>query len=129
MKLNAPVIITARLMAGLKVGADSYISIEYAGHNAEGRTVYRYFIDTPDFEFTGEDLKSGCGGGNIQEGLSSLLSFLGAAAETFSYNGHEGYDEEDNTFPVHVAEWADNHEDDISMLSIELEENKNLIEE
>lgn len=54
MKLNTPFLISARLLPALKV-ADAFISIEYAG-DAGGRQRYRYHIDTPSFEHTGDDL-------------------------------------------------------------------------
>lgn len=131
MKLNSPFIITSRLLAGLRVpahGSLSEISIEAIGSTSDGRTRYRYFIDTPEFNHSGQNLKSGCGGGSLQEGMESLLSFLGAAGEAYGYQMRTKR-ESDNSdlFPVNVMAWAYQNSDELSMLQCELEENKELI--
>jgi hypothetical protein len=126
MKLHAPFIITARLMAGLKIGG-GYISMGQGQRNSEGRTQYGVFIDLPDgSEHEITDLRSGCQGGDLQEGFASLLSFLGAAGESYGYKGMDG--ENSKLFPEPVTEWAYQNSDEISMLGIEIEETKNLIE-
>ena len=122
MKLLSPIIITPRLMAGLKIG-DSFVSIQDTGRNCEGRTIYRYHIDTPEFEYTNNDLRSDIYGGTLQEGLETLLAFLGACAES----GDDG--ENSDLFPINVREWANHHDDELAMLRIDLEENQNLITE
>lgn len=131
MKLNPPLIITSRLLPGLRVpahGSLTEISIEIAGDTRDGRTRYRYYIDSPDFEYTSDDLKSGCQGGDLQEGLSSLLSFLGAAAESCAYRLRTGRTgENEDLFPANVVEWAHRNSDELAMLACELEENRNLI--
>lgn len=114
MIIPQPFCITARLLPGIRV-ADVWISIETGPRNAEGRTCYTYHIDGA-VEHSAFDLFSGCQGGDWREGLCSLLSFLGAAAEA-----SEGSDNAD-LFPAHVMEWARNHEDDISLASCEAEE-------
>ena len=119
MKLHEPFIITARLLPGVKIG-DSFISIELAGETCEGRTRYRYHIDTPDFEHTSSDLKSGCGGGDLVQGMSSLLSFLGAAAEAYNRPDSDNAD----LFPPNVTEWAYQHSDETSRLQCEIEESE-----
>lgn len=133
MKLNAPIIITSRLLPGLRVpghGCLSEISIEIAGTTSDGRLRYRYFIDSPDFEYSNDDLKSGCGNGDLQSGLASLLSFLTAAAESLSYRLRTGRTgENEDLFPANVVEWAHLYSDELSMLQMELEENVNLIED
>ena len=91
------------------------------GVTGDGRTRYRYHIDLPGgFEHTGEDLKSGVGGGSLQEGFGSLLSFLGAAAE-----GGESAD----LFPPRVVKWAHENADEIAALGCEVEEKQGLIDE
>ena len=127
MKLQAPVIITPRLMPGVRV-ADSFVSIECDNYTRDGRQAYRYHIDTPTFEYSGGDLKSGVGNGTLQSGLASLLAFLGAAAEAYSYTMRTGR-ESDNSdlFPAHVTEWAYQHSDELSMIGCELDETPGLI--
>ena len=134
MKLNAPFIITARLLPGLKINSskfacnDSFLSIKFDGETSDGRARYRYYLDTPGFEFTSNDLKSGVGGGSLQEGMTSLLSFLSAAAESASYYMSTKVKGDNfDLFPGQVTQWAYNHSDELSMLSLELEETADLI--
>jgi len=134
-KLRAPFIITARLMAGLVIGGAT-ISLGYSnGLNA----YYRCFIDLPDGqEFEDSSLRPGACGGTLQQGFAALLSFLGAAAESYHHqmNGIDfplHLDEPDNNsslFPRPVTEWAYQNSDEISMLQLEIEESETpLIEE
>lgn len=131
MKLNPPFIITARLLPGLKVG-DGFISLEYDGESG-GRQRYRYHIDIPSGQFSDNELKSGHGGGDLQSGFESLLSFLSAAVESYRYRKcvYTG-DPDDNMhlFPKEVVEWAYQHDMEIQMLELEIGESHiQLIEE
>ena len=119
MIATSPIEITSRLLFGVRIG-HTEISITYATlQGKEGRERYRYYIDGGDVSYTSDDLQSGCQGGNLQEGLESLLSFLGACAE-----GGENAD----LFPPDVAEWAKSNSDEISMLAVELEEGEYITE-
>lgn len=124
MLIRNPCIITARLLPGARVG-NSTLSIEYGGISADGRQEYTVHIDTPDWEYTFDDLRSGVGGGSLQSGLESALSFFGAAAE--AYNRPQS--DNANIFPAHVMEWAYLNSDEINMLEYELEETPDVIEE
>jgi len=131
MILNSPIEISPRLLPCVRIG-NAIISITYSDKSdREGRTVYEYFIDTPEWEHTNDnDLKSGCQGGSLQSGLESLLSFLAACGESYGYRqrtGHEG--ENESLFPPNVAEWAYQNSDELGMLSIQLEEESDLIQE
>ncbi len=121
MKLLNPFIITPRLLPGVQIGK-AFISIELAGSNSEGRTKYLCHIDRPGKRsVTIDDLKSGCGGGSLQEGMESLLSFLGACAESYPMrHGERG--ENYDLFPPSIAEWAYYNSDEISMLQLEISE-------
>jgi hypothetical protein len=123
MKIKSPYIITARLLPGLKIGGD-FVSLEYDG-DAGGRQRYRYHIDIPAGSFSANDLKSGVGGGDLQEGFRSLLSFLGAAVESYRYRQcvYTGNPDDNMTlFPKEVVEWAYHHADTLQMLELEIEE-------
>lgn len=120
MTLHPPFQISSRLLPAVRVGND-WISIEFDGQS-EGRTRYRFYIDFGNQGYTANDLRSGVGGGSLQEGMCSLLSFLSACAESFMSKGDNC-----DLFPPHVAEWAFQNKDELSMLSCELEENQNLI--
>ena len=104
------------------------LSLSSLGRNGEGRTVYNYKIEGEGLKYSSRDLKSGCQGGNLKEGMESLLSFLGAAGESFSYSermGHDGMDgENSDMFPREITEWAANNSDELAMLGLELEESK-----
>lgn len=115
MTIHSPLIITARLLPGARLGG-AFISIEYAETTSGGRTRYRYFIDLPDgTEHSADDLCSGVGGGSLQRGLEDLLCFL--------------EDSDQELFPRKVCDWAYQHRDELGMLRLHLEENKKLIEE
>jgi hypothetical protein len=119
------------------------ITVTDVGNDMEGRTVWEYAIRFPNglsysvpdgdggfdaeqldpgYTYTARDLKSGCQGGSERDGMESLLSFLGAAAESYRY--HHGMAEDSNTdlFPEHICEWAYQHDGEISMAALDMEE-------
>jgi len=128
MKLTQPFSISSRLLPALTIGGAT-IQLEYAMREGrEGRTRYQWIIDLPDgTEHTGNDLQSGCQGGNLQEGFQSLLSFLAAAGESYRYKAMDG--ENSDLFPEPITLWASLNADEIGMASLELEETPGLIEE
>lgn len=121
MKLHSPFEISPRLLPGLRVGK-AWIQLTYSKRAGnEGRTRYQWTIDLPDgSEHSGDDLQSGCGGGSLQGGFESLLSFLSAAAESFRYRGGNG--ENADLFPAPVVQWAADNSDEISLLSLDVSE-------
>ncbi len=126
MLLKDPVQITPSLLSGVKIG-DAYVSIRYADRDGRnGRTRYRWEIVLPDGrEFSGDDLQSGCQGGDLRGGLESLLCFLGAFAEAQRYPGSENVD----LFPTELADWAQANADEFSMLESEITETPDCIQE
>jgi hypothetical protein len=127
MILRNPVCITPRLMAGVRVG-DSYVSIAYAGRNwRSGKQNFRYCIDIPGHEHEGTDLE---GHGGLQTNLAALLGFLSACGDSYAYSLSTGTPGENtDLFPPQVAEWCYQNLDELSLLSLELEETGELIEE
>lgn len=125
MKIRQPFIITSRLLPGIKIG-EATISIEYAHVTSDGRQAYRWFIDNENGhrqDFQGDKLRSGVGGGTLQEGLESLLGFLGAFADGIGYENRAGTESENSKlFPAGLADWATTNSDEISMLEYELQE-------
>lgn len=137
MQLTSPVIITSRLKAGVQIGK-STISIDYSDTvSFGGRTRYQYFLDLETdgerFEYSGEDIQSGCQGGNLQSGLESLLSFMEACGESYAYAMRKGIELSDSEngelFPADVAEWCYQNSDELSSLACELEETPDCIVE
>jgi len=127
MLLHNPVMISSRLMPAVKVG-DATISVELSGYHG-GRSVFTMYLDFADgTTFECSDLTSPRE--SLQEALASYLSFLSASAEAYSYQMSTGRSSENiDLFPPHVTEWAYQNSDELSILSIELEENVGLIEE
>ena len=129
MTLNSPFSISSCLLPALEIGG-AVIQLEYASRaGRDGRVRYRWTIDLPDgSSHSGDDLQSGCGGGSLQEGFESLLSFLSAAAESWRYAGSNG--ENSDLFPRPVVKWAAQNSDEIGMLECEIEESESdLIDE
>lgn len=117
MKLNHPFIIAPNLEAGLEIGG-AYITLQYGNRpHPEGRQRYEWTWFMGDKEESGDDLASGVGGGTLQQGFDSLLSFLSAFASARDPDG-----ENHDLFPQSMREWAEQNSDDIEVLQIELEE-------
>lgn len=128
MNLKYPACICSNLCAGVRVGSGE-ITIEYAG-DCGGRTCYRWSILADGWEETGDDLQSGVGGGNLRDGLVSLLSFLSACAESRQYMRHSGDDGENaDLFSARVGAWAEQNSDAIQIAQLEVEETPDCIEE
>ena len=135
MILHAPFMISSRLLPALQVEGLT-ISLDYSDTPGDGgRTRYWYALDfysdgTLDIpEYEAEDLQSGVGGGTLQEGFESLLSFLEHAAETYRYHIRETEEEYEPVFTWEIDEKLYCVADEIGMLRIEIEETPGLIEE
>jgi len=130
MILHDPFAISARLLPAVKIG-DSWLSVEWSPKpGREGRARYRFHLDTPTFEYTDDELQSGCQGGTLQQGMGSFLTFLSYAAEHARYwRGREADDPETALFPPQVIAWADHWSDEIDVLAYAIEETPDLIEE
>jgi len=142
MEISSPLCITSRLLPGCRIGG-AEISIEYAGHSedieaSKLRQRYRWYIDlglkwvqelnmASTREFSGDGFYSGRGGGTLQEGLESLLGYLGAFAGAYEYQKLSGEEEVygAHLFPAELAEWAIENADAITALELELREHSN----
>lgn len=112
IRITEPVIITPRLLPGVRVGG-GFVSVQrHAQRRPDGRYVFSYAIDFPGGEHEGSDVTSPRPG--LQEALSTVLTFL--AQET-------------PPFPADVAEWASSVSDELSLLASQLDETDGLIEE
>lgn len=128
MILKSPVFITSRLLPGVKIG-DATISIEYFNRTQSDQQCYRYYIDLNGHEEVNEDLYSGADGGTLQEGLESLLGFLGAFAEAVAYEKCTGTEAENaDLFSIEMADWVIENVDEISMLECMLQEKELILE-
>lgn len=123
MNLKYPFFISARLLPAVKVGEDT-LSIEFGDETRDGRVAYRVYVDFSDGEeYVDESVRSGVGGGNLRDGMSSFLSFLGAAAEAY----RRGHSENANLFPKRVVEWAHRYDGEIACVQFEIEETKDCL--
>ena len=128
MKIHAPLCITSRLLPGCRIGGVE-ISIEYSHKTEDGRQVYCWYIDTEEENFHSEDLKSKVGGGTLQEGLESLLGFLGAFAEAIKYGEATGQETKNmSLFPAELEDWALANANEIATLQLDLQEQQRIEE-
>lgn len=115
----APLFISSRLMAALKIDDVGTLHLSAEGSDSEGRQQYRYVIeDSEGNELAeGNDLRSGCGDPvDYLDVMETLIGFLTACAE--SHPDGENAD----LFPEAVAIWADQHSDELAMAGYELSE-------
>lgn len=114
--INPPLIITARLMAGMVVGTGT-LSIEAIERDHEGRLVYRYAIDAPGLTYVKRDMRSGCNEQwDPKRAVEALLAYLDAVV------GTERGDDNFTLFPKRVREWANANGDEIQMARLDLED-------
>lgn len=119
MKLHGPFIIAPNLEPGLKIG-DAYVTLKYSNRtHPKGRQRYEWtWMHIPTGAMaSGDDLASGCGGGTLIQGFDSLLSFLSAFASATNPE-----DENHDLFPQSMREWAEQSDDEIGVLQLELDD-------
>lgn len=126
--LTAPLIITSRLMPGIRVG-DGTVHAEVYSFEPDGRANLRYVIDYPGGEYIRADVSVGPMYADdptaiVREGIRTVLSFLSAEAEQYAGSGQMGtaVPADGWLFSAEVAEWAYLNSDEISMAEIELDE-------
>jgi hypothetical protein len=90
------------------------ISVENTDrYTTDDRMIFEWSINLDEVIYSAADLKSGCGADPSEtEMLETFLSFLGASAESYRYDGMKG--DNSNLFPEPVVKWAAEHEDEIS---------------
>lgn len=123
--LTKPVQIAPNLAAGVLIDGH-WITVNYAYNpGSEGRTRYQWEIIFPGGDSaTGDDLQSGCQGGNLTEGLTSFLSFLSACGESLryqEYSGRAGDNAELFTDP-RVLEFCRRYGEECACLEFEIQE-------
>ena len=123
MTLHPPLIITPRLLPGVKVG-DGCISWDHS------RGVG--YVDAPGIDHAVTDMRPGLSGRTgepeeqIRACLGALCGFLSACAESRNYGERRRGDamsgENSDLFPADVGEWAQANSSELSMACWELEE-------
>jgi hypothetical protein len=91
------------------------------------RQRYTYTITANGWEYVGNDIYSGVGAEIDEPGmLGTLLSFMGACAESREYRTRNGYGGEHvDLFPEHVGQWCEDYSDDIAMVGWEYDTDAN----
>lgn len=121
MQLLPPLLISSRLMAGVRIPCnhdhslpDAWVQVERTKDiDRRGASYWRVTIDLPDgSEHTEKGL---AGWGDTPEMLACALDFLAAAIEDRDPGA-------ERMWPEHVTEWATQHSDEITMLEIEIRE-------
>lgn len=125
MLLHSPIIITPRLLAGVRIDG-SFISIDHSDYYLDLELSNGKRIDYHGNDLTGGDC-------SLAGRLSSLLSLMSACGEAFGYATRNRLKLSDTEcgelFPRKIAEWCYQNSDELSMLSAEMEENPDLIQE
>lgn len=107
------------------------VSVEYDGQSWDPETglgawrrQYRYVITANGWQYVGNDIQSGVGAEIDEPGmLGTLLSFMGACAESRQYRDRNGYGGENvDLFPDYVGEWCEDYSDELGMLAWEIED-------
>lgn len=127
MKLFHPFMISSRLLPSIKI-VNATISIEDINVDDQGKKVYKFYIDILNQKaYESSDLRgSVCGnesGHPIQEVMESLLNFLSASAEAYSYPDSDNRD----LFPEYIMEWAYQNKEEIEIAFLEMNEGPQLI--
>lgn len=129
MKLLSPFFISARLAPAIKI-SDATLSFD------SGKFVLDFDSGMSphtikDFRFPACRIAGETNESALQSGFSSVLSFLGACAESRRYAARRGKDpqegENSDLFPERVGQWAESVSDELSMMAYEIEETKGLI--
>jgi hypothetical protein len=121
MVLNKPFEISSRLLPAVKIG-DCTISFE-AGKD------WFYFDFSDGKEFVEKNWNAGgmrrTGVEHIREAFSSILDFMSACGESYRYKMSHPDSEPDclTLFPEEMREYCYQNSDELSMLSLDLQEN------
>ncbi len=119
MILHTPFLISSRLLPALKI-ADLTISYD-------GATVYFDFDDGREFE---ENTFRPGRSHNLQDCFASILSFMSACGEGRDFERRTGKKSENgDLFDPPIADFCEQHSDDLSCLSCDLEETPDLVQE
>ena len=136
MILHQPFIISAALAPALKIGTATLSLLDVKLPDAEGRDAAVFELQTEDFTYVDDQMKSGVGGyhGTVDI-FEGFLGFMAACGESVR---HVNYDEEPSEnadlFPPRIATWCAQNLDEIEATSCSITDedgnvNYNLIEE
>jgi hypothetical protein len=116
MKLTPPFVISPRLLPAIRIG-DGWLSLDSGG-------VFR--LDAPGIEHTVTDYRP-APGSDMRRMFDDMLSFLGAAAESYRHRvfvrrlSEPMDDSNESLFPSEVVEWAYQNDSEIQCAQMDLE--------
>lgn len=128
--LNTPLMITSRLLPGVKVG-DSFISIEVLSHDGAGRYKVGYFLDGPTGMLgSGDEISvmmmahESVSYDLPRKAMATLLSLLGNDGDGYRQYMGNGEPIDGYAFGPVLAEFAYMHGDEISMIACDLDDSE-----
>lgn len=139
MKLDPPLMISARLLPAVKIG-DCTISLEFHDYSADNRCTLATHYDRPGKKsYTEIALSTGVGeewnDETVRKSFCALLGFISAAVESREYRERQGKPRDDNDndttenlFPPFIVKYFSEHSSELESVSIELEEEELSIE-
>lgn len=136
MILDPPFLISSALAPALKIGSATLSLLDVKLPDADGRDAAVFELQTPDFTYIDEQMKSGVGGYHgtvdIFEGFLGFLAACGESVRCVAYSGEPG--ENAGIFPLHVATWCAENLDEIEATACSITDedgnvNYNLIED
>ena len=130
MKLDSPIMISARLLPAVKI-ADCTISLEFHDYSADNRCTLATHYDRPGKKsYTEIALSTGVGeewnDETVRKSFCALLGFLSAAVESREYRERQGKrrnvsaDTAETLFPPFIVRYFSEHSSELESVSIEL---------
>jgi hypothetical protein len=132
LKLQAPFIISARLLPALRIGnavlsldGMTQVSISH-GQLVARRHAPGFILDIGSRSYRIDDIQSGAGGfRSLVEPFESLLSFMSACAESVRYRKRTGQPgENEHLFVPAVAQWCAENLSDIECAMCEVQDER-----
>lgn len=131
-ELTAPLIITSRLLPGLRLGeATVSLTADHITHDETGqRLCWRYWIDDPaGLSYEAADLYRPYAAGarepdtaDVRDALGALLSFLTGAAEAYRAAGYGPEPADGWLFSAEVDAWAHLYDEEITVAGLDMVE-------
>lgn len=128
MKLQSPFIISARLAPALTVGGAtlSFSDGQFVLDMPDGSEHIVSGFNFPRMRTQGDTNES-----VLQDAFGAILSFLSACAESRTHAERQGKNpmegENSDLFPENVGQWAQEFSDEITLLELEITEQRQLI--
>ncbi|WAL67127.1 hypothetical protein ORV05_04885 [Amycolatopsis cynarae] len=122
-EVRAPLFISSRLMAALRIDGVGTLHVNAENRDSDGRVVYAYVVENSEGTEleTGFDLRSGVGADvDYSAAMGTLLSFLEHAADV--YRAGMCANTEESSFSAAVQEWAYLNSEEISAARADFED-------